>query len=119
MDPQTAMVILQLQLADIEELLDSISSTNERASLEVIQQDLTTQLATLGSELLVIRILKVEHNDRVSYRKLLDEEKQATGDHELALKMAGISTDDSATTSGTYRESQLGDKDNDKAETQW
>jgi E3 ubiquitin-protein ligase RNF144 len=112
MDPRTAIVAIQLQLEDIAEILKGLQDTqkpadNERASLETIQQDLVQQLATLEGQVLVIKLLKTEFDQRAAYKKLLDEEGQAIQDHELAMSMAGMSSSNTQKTSSTDYKAQL------------
>ena len=121
MDPQTAKVAIQLQLGDIAELLDSLygdklAEDNERVSLEITQRDLTQQLALLEGRVLVINILKDEYNDRVAFKKLLEEEKQAVDDYQLAMRLAGMSASNA---SRADYEGQLCEAENCDDDTQW
>ena len=125
MDPLTAKVAIQLQLADIADLLDSLYSDDptpqgdERASLETIQRDLTQQLSLLEGQVLVIKILKNEYSERVAFKKLLEEERQAVSDHQLAMRLAGIATGAANAAFDVDYEAQLREaKDTDQDE-QW
>ncbi|KAF2994361.1 hypothetical protein E8E13_001183 [Curvularia kusanoi] len=126
MDPRTAMLAVQLQLADIAEILNDIqinkdkrAKDEERASLETVQQDLVQQLATLEGQVLVIKILKQEFDDRAAYKKLLDEEKQAVSDHELAMRLAGMTVSHNAEGSRTASRTQHESADDRDDNAQW
>ena len=95
MDPATAKLAIELQLADIDELLDGIYETlppgDQRAGYEMMQQDLQRQLQILEGQILTLKILKEEHGNRAAFVKLLEVEKQAVSDHQLAMRLAGMS----------------------------
>lgn len=94
MDPMTEKLAVQMQLADIAELLDSLYdqevTDDERTGLKILKRDLEGQLKTLQGQVLALRILKQEHENRVAFTKLIKEEKQAADDHRLALKLSGM-----------------------------
>lgn len=119
------MLAIQLQLSDIVHLLnsmnnnDKIAPSSERATLEFIQQDLVQQISILEGEVLVLKILRAEHNDRVNYKKLQDEEKQAASDHELALRLARMSITKKPTMSSPSREAEHKVAENTEADRQW
>ncbi|KAH9873267.1 hypothetical protein J1614_005665 [Plenodomus biglobosus] len=100
MDPTTARLAVQLQLADIDDLLDDlydsieITDKNTRASFRVLQTDLRSQLEVLEGQILTLKILKDEHDERVAFKKLLTQERQAVSDHQLAMRLAGLATTD-------------------------
>lgn len=125
MDVRTARAAIQLQLADIAELLDSLYQDNvlpegdERASLETIRNDLTKQLMLLGGQVLVIKILKDEYNARVTFKKLLEDEKQAVSDHQLALRLAGITIGPADTMFNADDEVRLREAEVHKQVEQW
>jgi E3 ubiquitin-protein ligase RNF144 len=97
MDPQTAKTAIELQLADIADLLDSLydneesAQGDERAGVQTIQRDLQQQLSLLEGQVSVINILKDEYKERMAFKKLLDDEKQAVSDHQLAMRLGGMS----------------------------
>lgn len=125
MDPQTAKVAAQLQLRDIADLLDSLYDDapppegDELAALTLTQRNLRQQLARLEDQIIIIQILKAEHDDRVAIEKLLDDEKQAASDHQFALRLAGMSVSDEDAASSTDHEAQLGGADDSDDDTQW
>ena len=123
MDPRTAIVAIYLQLRDIAEILNGLKDTqkpadNERASLETIQRSLVQQLATLEGQVLVIKLLKAEFEQRTAYKMLLDEEKQAIQDHELAMRMAGMTANSTQKISSTDYKAQL-DAASGQDDSQW
>lgn len=74
------ILAIQLQLEDIAEILNDLQGTqkladNDHASLETIQRGLVQQLATLEGQVLVIKLLEAEFDQRAAYKKLLDEER--------------------------------------------
>ncbi|KAJ4333866.1 hypothetical protein N0V95_009321 [Ascochyta clinopodiicola] len=117
MDFQTAKVAIQLQLADLAELLNSLYNDNEvpegdeRTSLETTQRDLNHQLSLLEGQVLVINILKVEYNERNAFKKLLDDERQAVNDHQLAMRLAGMPVGPGGAASSAVYEAQNDDQD--------
>ncbi|KZM25640.1 zinc ion binding [Ascochyta rabiei] len=125
MDPQTAKVAIQLQLADLADLLDSLYNDNEvpegdeRASIEMIQRDLTHQLSLLEGQVLVIKILKDEYNERVAFNKLLDDERQAVSDHQLAMSLAGIPVGPADAAFSANYEAQLREAEDNDQDEQW
>ncbi|XPT04322.1 hypothetical protein M3J09_013402 [Ascochyta lentis] len=125
MDPQTAKVAIQLQLADIAELLDSlyndneISEGDERTSLQTLQSELTHQLALLEGQVLVVKILKDEYNERVAFKKLLDDERQAITDHQLAMRLAGMPVGPADTAFSADYEAQLREAEENDQDEQW
>jgi hypothetical protein len=124
MDPRTAIVAIQLQLGDIAEILEDLQDTqkpadNERASLKTIQQDLVQQLATLEGQVLVIKLLKAEFGQRAAYKKLLEEERQAVKDHQFALSLEEMSTNDTNHTSHTDHKAHFNAADTVDDDPQW
>ncbi|KAF3040566.1 hypothetical protein E8E11_000394 [Didymella keratinophila] len=125
MDPQTVKLAIQLQLEGIADLLDSLYDDgepvqgDERASLHTIQQDLQQQLTLLEGQVLVINILKDEYNERVAFKKLLDDEKQAVSDHQLAMRLAGMSIGTADAAFSADYEAQLDQADEEDDDAQW
>lgn len=119
-DPRTAKVAIQLQLEDIAEILRTIDKSMGQgaidgvANLDRIQHDLVQQLMELESQILVISILRTEHQERVTIENLLNEEKQIAGDHELAMGLAGLSLSGADTASRP-----LDTPYNDEDDAQW
>src|SRR5690242_4755700 len=103
MDPRTAKVAIQLQLKQIAEILRTIDKSTRRgsidevANLDGIQHDLVRQLVQLEIQILVINILRQEYRERIAIEKLSNEEKQIASDHELAMRLAGLSRSDAIT----------------------
>ena len=99
MDPETAKMAIQLQLADIDDLLDGLYDDEDlptgdaRSGFELMRQDLQKQLQVLTGQVLSLNILREEHNNRLAFSRLLKEEKQASGDHQLARRLANLKSD--------------------------
>lgn len=125
MDPQTAKLAMELQLADVADLLDSLYTEeilppgDERASLETIQRDLEHQLLLLEVQILVVKILKNEYNERVAFKKILEDEKQAVSDHQLAMRLAGLSVGPEDVASSANYEAQLRKAEEADQDEQW
>ena len=97
MDLRSAKLALQLQLNDLIEALDGLYDEppegDELASCEVMKLDLQRQLQDLEGQVMAVRLLKAEYEERLAYKKLIDEEKQAVGDHQLAMRLEGMGLD--------------------------
>lgn len=100
MDPRTTKLAIELQLADIDDLLDGLYDVevlpegDARTSLQLMRSSLQEQLRTLEDQIFILKILKQEHDDRVAYARLVEEEKQAASDHALALRLAKLDVKD-------------------------
>jgi hypothetical protein len=97
MDPATAKLAIEFCLSDINNILMGLenngpTSDNERETLEIVKKDLSQQLVILEGQVLALGILKEEHEGQVAFMKLLEEEKQAAADRNLALRLAGMDT---------------------------
>lgn len=125
MDLQTARIAIQLQLDDIADLLDSLygdgepSQGDERASLQTIQCDLQQQLTLLEGQVLVINIFRDEYNERVVFKNLLDDDKQAVSDHHLAMRLAGMSIGAADAAFSADYEARLDQADDEDGDMQW
>lgn len=125
MDPQTAKTAIELQLADIADLLDSLyddeesAQGDERASVQTIQRDLQQQLSLLEGQVSVINILKDEYKERMAFKKLLNDEKQAVSDHQLAMRLGGMSIGAADAAFSADYEAQLNQADDGGDDTQW
>jgi hypothetical protein len=92
-DPETAKVAVELQLADINDLLDGLYDNEDlpegdaRESFQVLRYDLHQQLQILEGQVLMLKILKHKHEDRVAFSTMLE---RAVGDHQLAMWLAGL-----------------------------
>jgi hypothetical protein len=114
MDPASAKLVLELQLQDINDILDGVYEDPPedymREGYETVQAELRNQLHTVEDFLCVFQVLKAEYDDRVNLKRLLDEEKQAISDHQLAMRLSGLSMRHPAVKSSTdYQESLYGD----------
>ncbi|KAF2655140.1 hypothetical protein K491DRAFT_679106 [Lophiostoma macrostomum CBS 122681] len=113
MDPASAKLVLEIQLQDINDILDGVYEDPPedymREGYEAVQAELQQQLHTMEDFLCVFQILKEEYDDRVNLQRLLNEEKQAISDHELAMRLSGLSMRHPAVkSSATYKESLYG-----------
>jgi E3 ubiquitin-protein ligase RNF144 len=109
MDPETAKLAVELQLADIKDLLnglydnEDILDGDERTSFQMMRGDLQQQLQVLEGQVLTLKILREEHDNRVAFAILLEEEKRAISDHQLAMRLEGLTVNDNdVKTSNNY-----------------
>jgi E3 ubiquitin-protein ligase RNF144 len=120
MDPETARLAVLIQLVDIDDLLDSLYNDDDelpegdaRDSFQLMRGDLQKQLQVLEGQVLTLRILKDEHDNRVAFSKLLAEERQAINDHTLAMRLAGLAVNERDQEVSLCEESECGE------DTQW
>lgn len=115
MDPATAKLAVELQLEDINDMLDSLYDDEELpdsdscASFLVMRYDLLRQLQILEGQVLTLKILREEHDSRIAFARLLEEEKQAANDHQLAMRLAGLAVNDPDIKRGADYEASLCD----------
>ena len=94
MDPQTVKMAVQLE--DIADQLNGFyddgmpTQGEERANLLTIQRDLQHQLTVLEGQVSVLNILQDDYNELLAFKKLIDDEKQAVSDHQLAMSLDGV-----------------------------
>lgn len=99
MDTATAKLAVELQLEDINDLLDGLYDEEEipdcdsRSSFLVLRYDLQRQLQVLEGQILTLKILREEYDNRIAFSRLLEEERQAVTDHQLAVELAGVTVD--------------------------
>lgn len=125
MDPATAKLAVELQLHDIADLLNGLYDEDElpegdaRSSFHILQDDLNQQLEVLECQVLVLKILKEEHDNRVAFSKLLEDEKRAVADHQLAMRLAGMTISDPEVKQGAEYEANLCDASECDNDEQW
>jgi hypothetical protein len=74
MDPKTAKIIVELQLADIDGLLNGLYDEADilhgdtRTSFQIVRQDLQQQLQILNDQILLLKILREESTTAWIYR---------------------------------------------------
>jgi E3 ubiquitin-protein ligase RNF144 len=94
MDPASAKVAAELQLADINSLFDclydeaEIPNGDARTSFQIMRHDLERQLLIFESQVLVLKILREEQESHGSFSRLLEQERRAVRDHRLAVQLA-------------------------------
>jgi hypothetical protein len=84
MDPATARVVLKLQLDDVDAILktlppsgDNAAAMSEVVAFEALRNDLIRRWQEINGQCFAYNILKEENNNRLAFRRLLDEEQQA------------------------------------------
>jgi hypothetical protein len=119
MDPETARLAVLILLADIDDLLDGLYNDDDlpdgdaRDSFQLMRGDLQRQLQVLEGQVLTLKVLKDEHNNRVAFSKLIAEERQAIDDHTLAMRLAGLAVNQRDQELSLCDESECGE------DTQW
>ncbi len=99
MDPETAKIAVQLQIGDIDGLLDSLYSDEDlpegdsRTSYEMLREDLRQQLPVIEGQILTLKMLRADHENRVAFSRYLAEERQAASDHRMAMELDGLAPD--------------------------
>jgi E3 ubiquitin-protein ligase RNF144 len=125
MDPATAKLAVELQLEDIHDLLDGLYEEEElpdgdaRTGLQMMQRELNQQLDILQGQVLVLQILKEEHDNRVAFSRLLEEEKRAASDHQLAMRLAGMTVSNPEVKQGADYEASLCETSECDSDEQW
>jgi E3 ubiquitin-protein ligase RNF144 len=125
MDPATAKLAIQLQLDDIDDLLDSLYDSidlpdgDARTGFEMMRTDLQQQLQIFEGQVLTLKILREEHDSRVAFSRLLEEERQAASDHQLAMRLAGLAVSDPEVKRGETYEASLRSVSDDGSDEQW
>lgn len=124
MDTRSAKLAVELQLEDVNSHLDGLYDDppegDELAAFETTKAILYQQLQVLEGSVATLDILKEEYVNRLTFTKLLEEEKQAAADHRLAMSMAGLKMDDPKVQRGAkYEESLCDDEGYDNTEEQW
>lgn len=125
MDPKTAKIAVQLQLADISDILDGLYDGEDlpdgdaRTSFRIMRRDLQKQLQVLEGQILTLKILKEQHESRLAFSKLLKEEKQAVTDHQLAMELEGLAINDPGFKTSADYEASLRSESDCNSDAQW
>jgi hypothetical protein len=125
MDPKTAQVAVELQLANIDDLLDGLYDEEEipegdrRVSFQLLRCDFQRQLHVLEGQALALRILKEEHDIHGAFTRLLDEERRAVTDHQLAMSIAGLAITEPRTENRADLKTSLCDTSTCNGDNQW
>ena len=124
-NPETAKIAVELQLGDINDLLDGLYDDEELpdgdagTSFRILQRDLQQALQILEGQILTLKILKEENDNRVAFFKLLEEEKRAASDHQLAMRLAGMTIAAPEVKRGADYEASLCDESKCDSDEQW
>jgi hypothetical protein len=94
LDPVTAKLAVKLQLADIsatlEGLYDDPPEGDELAAFQAMQENLQAILQILEGQVQALETIKNDHANRIAFEQLLEEERQASRDHDMARQLAGL-----------------------------
>jgi E3 ubiquitin-protein ligase RNF144 len=100
MDPLTAKLAAELQLAEIDELLDDPPDNDAlegdvRAGLQIMRCDLQQMLRSLEGQVLTLRNLGQNSEHRVDISRLLNENDQTAPEHSIATRLQDLTISDS------------------------
>jgi E3 ubiquitin-protein ligase RNF144 len=94
LDPVTAKLAVELQLSDINATLTGLTNNppkgDELAAFQDMRDNLQVVLQILEGQVLALNILKSDHASRVTFERLMQEESQASRDHNMARQLAGL-----------------------------
>lgn len=91
MDPGTAKLAVELQLADASEILLELNAKEDAyAAFEAMKSAFQEILQILEGQVLAMNILEDDRASQVLFERLIREERQAIQDHNLARELAGL-----------------------------
>jgi E3 ubiquitin-protein ligase RNF144 len=90
--PATARLVVELQLADINSIMQDLDAGDAYAAFDAMQAGLKAALSLLQDQICAMEILRADHDDRVVFDNLVQEEIQAERDHEIARGMCDVTT---------------------------
>jgi hypothetical protein len=90
---------MKLQLDDIDEILQTLAGSVYDTSAEVAafkahRDELQRRWDEVNGQCIAIQILREENNNRLAFTRLIEEERQAQTDHEIACELAGLEQPD-------------------------
>lgn len=89
LSPATARLAVELQLADVKEVMEGPVSEDEYASFEAMQMKLQELLLLLQDQFYALEVLRADYGDRTVFETLAREERQAEQDHHIAFELSG------------------------------
>jgi hypothetical protein len=90
MDPPTILAVMNLQIQDIEDLLESPTITAyERATFESMRIGLLSEVAEINDRAAAFRLLVEENANHRTFQRLTNEEAQTQDDHNIAIRLEG------------------------------
>lgn len=84
-----------------------------------MKAEMKSQLQILETQVFALGILKTEHENHVAFAKLLEQDKQAVSDHQLAMSLHGLKIDHPDVKSCSEYEVSLCDTKACSADEQW
>ncbi|KAK3207237.1 hypothetical protein GRF29_103g279961 [Pseudopithomyces chartarum] len=91
LDPVSAKLAIQLQLDDVCDILrESEVGSDEYAAFEAMQISFQEIAQVLEGQCIALSMLRREHDARLEFEKLVQEERQAVDDHNEALRLDGL-----------------------------
>ncbi|KAL5381398.1 hypothetical protein DPSP01_007112 [Paraphaeosphaeria sporulosa] len=88
--PATARLAVELQLEDINYIMQDLDAGDAYAAFNAMEASLKSALLLLQDQTCAMDILRADHNDRVVFENLIQEERQAERDHRIARGMCDI-----------------------------
>ncbi|EUC31410.1 hypothetical protein COCCADRAFT_6709 [Bipolaris zeicola 26-R-13] len=92
-DPRTALLAIQLQLADIQSVLQDPNEGVDCIAWNILQDELERSLLLLQDQAFAMDLLKEDQDNQAMIDELLREERQAEEDHDLACRIRGIANE--------------------------
>ncbi|CAI6342016.1 unnamed protein product [Periconia digitata] len=91
-DTATAKLAAEMQLADVNAILEGMEQedTDEHVAFKAMQLSFQDVIQVYESRLAVMNVLGLEHAPRVQFQRLVEQERQARDDHDLARRLSGL-----------------------------
>lgn len=91
--PATALLAVELQLADINAIMQDLDAGDAYAAFDAMQAGLKATLFLLQDQVCAMEILQADHAGRTVFENLAQEERQAERDHQIARGMSDAAED--------------------------
>lgn len=100
--PATARLVVELQLADVKEVMQEPITGDEYTSFEAMRIKLQEALLLLQDQVYALSVLRADYDSRIVFETLTREETQAEQDHRIASDLSGIADDQYERTTPTH-----------------
>lgn len=105
-DPVSAKLAIQLQLDDVCDILNgSEIGSDEHAAFHAMQISFQEIIEVLEGQCYALNMLRMEHNARLEFESLLQEERQAANDHREALRLSELNPEATVFASNEFDDS--------------
>ena len=103
--PATARLAVELQLADVKAIMHGLGAGDEYTAFEAMRIGFQDILLFLEDRLIAMDILRADHDNRLIYESLVQEERRAEQDHNFACELDGTTPNRTGCSTPTPRES--------------